>query len=425
MAKKIKVIGLGADPDKHPDLPSFYLDSINNAGVLAGGQRLLEAFPDFKGKRLVLKERLRETLKNYLESKEAFNDMVVLASGDPFFFGIGSLITSLLKDSALQTSEIQLEVFPSVSSVQLAFARAQLSWQDARFISVHGRSKTGLAQKIFQESKIAILTDENNHPGEMARYLLDYNLDFFDAFIGQDLGTETEKCQWYDLSELALKTEKDFSALNILILLRNDSFNKDKNNFTYFGIPDTEFSFPQKPDGLITKKEIRTLTLSALNLNKKSVVWDIGSCTGSVAIEAARIAAEGRVFAIEKNPEHLAHFWKNAKKFHTDITVLENDAPNGLDDFSDPDAVFIGGSGGKLEQILSICAQRLKSNGRIVVNAVTLETLDSAKKFFRGNNFSLEVNMVQIARSKEITSLTAFTALNPIFILTACRNESL
>ena len=152
-----------------------------------------------------------------------------------------------------------------------------------------------------------------------------------------------------------------------------------------------------------------------------SIVWDIGTCTGSVAIEAARIAREGAVFAIEKSEGDLQNCRENMRKFRTDFTAILGKAPDGLESFPDPDAVFIGGTGGNLQQLLSICCKRLRVNGRIVLNAATIETMQQALQVFSEEGYTANITQAQISRSKPILDMTRFEALNPVFIITAER----
>ena len=373
-----------------------------------GGERQLGFFPDYSGKKLLIKNKLADLIESL---KNENTDAVVLASGDPLFFGIGGYLVS-----QFNSADYQIEIYPAVSSLQLAFARATISWQDVQCISLHGRKIQGLAQRVDAKNKVAILTDTENHPGKIAAYLLHFQLTDYRAFVAENLGMEKERCSWYSLEDLAQKNGDDFYELNVVILVRDA-----KNRANTLGIPDEEFSFPEKPDGLITKKEIRVLAISALNLKPDSVVWDIGSCTGSIAIEAAKTATEGKVYAFEKNPQHAMHCHVNTKKFHTDIEIIEKNAPDGLVDLPDPDAVFIGGSGGNLRDILEVCSRRLRPSGRVVVNAATVETLYEAMDYFKQNGFIAESSMIQISRSRKIGELTRFQALNPVFILTARR----
>ena len=235
----------------------------------------------------------------------------------------------------------------------------------------------------------------------------------YKAFVAENLGGEQEKCGWYELDEMIDQT---FSPLNVVILKKM----AEGPQWTV-GIDDHEF-FQRKPDkGLITKKEVRVLSLSAMCIKQDSIVWDIGTCTGSMAIEAAKMAREGAVYAIEKNEHDLDNFYQNIAKFRTDITVKKGIAPDHLDEFPDPDAVFIGGTSGGMESILNVCCSRLTPKGRIVLNAVTIENLMEAVTVFKKLEYEVSVTLAQISRSKPILNLTRFEGLNPIYIITAWR----
>ena len=392
----IKIIGIG--DNGRQSLPPLYETMIDESECLVGGERQLSFFPHYQGKKMVIKGGLTK-LVNKLQQETG--NIVVLASGDPLFYGIGSYLSK----------KLNAQIYPNVSSIQLAFAKMGERWQDAKVISVHGRSIQGLAQKIDGEEKVALLTDDQNTPATIANYLLTYNMFEYKAFVAENLGGETERTGWYTLPELANET---FSPLNVVILKRTD-----KSPQWSLGIDDQEF-YQRKPEkGLITKREIRTLSLAQLQLQQDSVMWDIGTCTGSIAIEAARIAKDGEVFAIEKNKADLENCYKNMRKFRTDFTVLHGKAPEHLETFKDPDAVFIGGTAGGMEAILEICCERLNENGRIVVNAVTIDNLYEAVKCFETYGFETDIILSQISRSKPILNLTRFDALNPIFIITA------
>jgi len=412
--KIIKIIGID-EKGKNQTCPNLE-EVIEKSPILLGSERLLEFFPGFKGKKLVIKNTEKNKLSEMVEIlKNENQDAIALASGDPLFFGIGSYLVSRLSET-----DFCVEIYPSPSSMQMAFARAGISWQEARCISLHGRKIDGLAQRIASEKKIAILTDRENHPGKIAEYLVNFNFLNYRAFVAENLGMVNEKTAWYALERLAQKNANDFQDLNVMLLV--DDTGEATRSFG-MGIPDEEFSYPEKPDGLITKKEIRILSLAAMNLHLTSVVWDIGSCSGSIAIEAARISREGRVYAIEKNPDHLKCCRRNMVKFQTDICIQEKEAPEGLSDLSDPDAVFIGGSGGRLAEILDVCCRKLRPGGRIVVNAATIETMQAATMYFKQNGFTVETCLGQISRSKQVARSTRFEALNPVFILTGYRDN--
>lgn len=394
----IKLIGIGADGKA--SLPRLYERWIYESELLVGGERHLAFFPDFQGEKLAIQGGLSELVERL---KRETKRTVIIASGDPMFYGIGSYLSG----------KLPIEVYPTVSSIQWAFAKMGEKWQDAEFISVHGRGMKGLAQRIDGCEKVAILTDETNSPNAIAKYLLSYGMTEYRAFVGENLGGQDERCRFFELEEMA---DAEFSPLNVVIL------QKTKAGPTWsFGIDDDEFLQRKPEKGLITKKEIRVLSISALRLHEKSVVWDIGTCTGSVAIEAAKIAREGAVFAIEKNAHDIEICKENLKKFRVDLTLVHGKAPEHLEEFADPDAVFIGGTSGEMGPLLDVCCRRLKRNGRIVINAVTIETLAQAVEGLKQRGFQVDITLAQISRSKPILDLTRFDALNPIYIIAAKR----
>ncbi|MBI4715835.1 MAG: precorrin-6Y C5,15-methyltransferase (decarboxylating) subunit CbiT [Nitrospirae bacterium] len=189
-----------------------------------------------------------------------------------------------------------------------------------------------------------------------------------------------------------------------------------------FGIPDSEFE-RRKPDrGLITKMEIRVVSLAKLELTPESVVWDIGAGSGSVGIEAARLVPKGRVYAIEKNEEDFVLLQTNRDRCRVDnLTAVCDRAPDGLSAFPDPDAVFIGGTGSAMKGILNVVISRLRPGGKVVMNLVTLENLAEAVTHFRGAGWEVEYTLMQVSRSKPLLHLTRYDALNPVTIVSARR----
>ncbi|NBI27926.1 precorrin-6y C5,15-methyltransferase (decarboxylating) subunit CbiE [Chengkuizengella marina] len=396
----IKIIGIG-DDGKESLLP-IYQKWIYESELLVGGERQLSFFEDYTKEKLVIKSGLSNLVENLKSSNKK---VVVLASGDPLFYGIGGYLSK----------KMEVEIYPNLSSIQLAYAKVGDSWHNADCISIHGRSMKGLAQRIDGKDNVILLTDDMNNPQAIAKYLLNFGMIEYGAFVAENLGSKEEKTGWYELEEMKDST---FTNLNVVILFR-----QKRAPFWTMGIPDHEFS-QRKPDkGLITKKEVRVLSLMNMALQQTSVVWDIGTCTGSVGIEAGRIAKDGAVYAIEKNEKDLENCMENMKKFRVDMTVQHNKAPEGLENFPDPDAVFIGGSGGELNKLLNICCNRLKQNGRIVLNAATIETLYEASEAFKQEGFNIDITMAQISRSKPILHMNRFDALNPIYIITAYREE--
>ncbi|WP_019119446.1 precorrin-6y C5,15-methyltransferase (decarboxylating) subunit CbiE [Brevibacillus massiliensis] len=396
MEQVIKVIGIGDDGAE--SLLPVYRQWIEESELLIGGERHLGYFPDYPGEKWAVQEGLAAIVERL---RGETRQTVILASGDPLFYGIGGYLAK----------KLPVQIYPQVSSIQLAFARIGESWQDACITSVHGRSMKGLAQRIDGKAKVALLTDDQNGPQAIAKYLLMFGMNEYEMFVGENLGGPDERTGWYQLDELA---DQSFSPLNVVILRQ-----KQAGPVWPLGIPDEEFA-QRKPDkGLITKREIRVLSLANLRLRADSTVWDIGTCTGSIAIEAARIARLGQVFAVEKNAEDLENCRQNMYKFRADLSLVHSKAPQGLERFPDPDAVFIGGSGGELKELLHVCCSRLKPEGRIVLNAATIETLYLAIEAFQAEGFAFDVTLSQISRSKPILAMTRFEGLNPVYLITA------
>ena len=424
MQSKIHIIGLSVEGRE--SLSQNALKLVESANLLIGGERHLEEFPEFKGERFVLRSNLKEMLEvvNASRLTSHVSPIVVLASGDPGLYGIADyLIRNLGRDS--------VEITPNVSAMQWAFAKAKVSWNDARIVSSHGRGMGKILEAAKEADKIGIFTSNGDEPSEIAKLLSDNGLNGFTAYICEDLGMETEKISEIPVSEVV---GKRFAALNVMVLLRQGSGLRGKglegnlNRTPYplpltplIGLPDSSFTHSK---GLITKEEVRIVSLAKLRLRDNSVVWDIGAGSGSLGIEAARLARNGKVFAIEKEPERVAHIRENIKKFGVaNMIVLEGKAPEGLDGFSDPDAVFIGGSGGNLSDILDVVKGRLRPSGRIVINAITLETLHEATTGLKDRGFDVEVVSLNIARSKDLIGMKMFEAENPVFVIIGRRGD--
>lgn len=400
MTTSIKLIGIGDNGEA--SLSEEARTWIASSDVLVAGERVMKFFNTYQGHKIIIKGGLKQVVEKILA---ASGNVVILASGDPLFYGIGQYLST----------KVPLEIYPYVSSMQLAFARCQMSWQDAKVISLHGRPIKGLAQKINGERKVALLTDEVNSPNAIANYLFDFGFDEYEAFVAENLEGSNERCRYFTIEEMR---HASFSPLNVVILRA-----KMLPKVWTLGIDDEAFS-QRKPDkGLITKKEIRVLAIQQMNLKKQSIVWDIGTCTGSIGIEAGRIANEGAIYAIEKNEADLANCLENQRKFRVDMTAIHGKAPERLDEFPNPDAVFLGGTGGNMKELLTICAQRLNEKGRIVLNATTIENLAKAVAIFKELGLHVQIIQAQIARSKPILDMTRFVPLNPIFIITASKEE--
>jgi precorrin-6Y C5,15-methyltransferase (decarboxylating) len=269
---------------------------------------------------------------------------------------------------------------------------------------------------VLASDKVSIFTDDEHTPAAIAEVLLENGVDGYRAYVCQDLGGQDEQVIETDLPGLR---NTQFSPLNILILLREQSKTRPQ---PVLGIPEADFY--RRRDGLITKQEVRAVSLAKMCLTDRSVLWDIGAGSGAISIEASCLVRKGRIYAIEKNNADVAIIKKNVRKFQApNVVVVPAFAPEGLDRLPDPTTVFIGGSGGRMAEILDLVCQRLKPGGRIVINIVSLENLSTAVKALKARGFRPDVTLVNIARSTNIVELTRLEPLNPVFVVTGVQKE--
>ncbi|HCF26808.1 MAG TPA: cobalamin biosynthesis bifunctional protein CbiET [Cyanobacteria bacterium UBA11049] len=415
----IHVVGIGLDEAK--GLVEAVRQLVGSATVLVGSDRHLSYFPHHPAKRIVLRDFTEaiEEIRHHLAGSET---IVVLVTGDPLFFGLGRLLLAKLPPE-------QLTFHPHLSSVQLAFNRLKVPWQDARVISTHGRSVDELIQVLQQGvDKIAVLTDGTNTPNAIARLLLALDLpSSYSFWVCENLGGDDERIQCFSPETLCTEVINNaftFAPLNVVVLIRQSEkalqSDLDLINLPQLGLSDRLFlSFSDRP-GLMTKREIRLLVLGELALKPKQIIWDIGAGTGSVSIEIARLFPTSKVYAIEKTAAGNALISQNCHRFQVEnVFSIHGTAPEILSDLPNPDRIFIGGSGGNLTQILAACS-RLTPGGVLVLALATLEHLNTALSWLKEHdNWNYQLLQVQLSRSVPVAQLTRFAPLNPVTILTA------
>ncbi len=395
---------------------------LSSATLLAGGVRHLSFANDIKAEKFILKGNLKELVER-LEAELAKPEgkPIVLASGDPLFFGVGKYLIGKL-------GAARVRVHPYLSSMQLAFARAGVAWDDAVLLSVHGRALDELAALAPTALRVGVFTDTPNHPGEVARYLIELGWPSdAQAWVVEHIEGPQEKVTAATLADLK---SLSFGDLNVVIAQRASA--PAGSQAHAFGLPDETFAQRKPEKGLITRAEIRTLSLAKMRVFPGANVWDVGAATGSVAIEAARRAAQGQVWAIEKNAEDCDNIRENIIRFHTPtVRVLHGSAPDVLAQIpanADPDSVFVGGTAGKMNGILDACLARLKPSGSVVVNAVTIENIAEALAWFQASGLDWGFMQVQVSRGKAIKtpteSLHRLDALNPVHIFWGTKEQA-
>jgi precorrin-6Y C5,15-methyltransferase (decarboxylating) len=407
--KKLHIIGIS--PEGPGTLSPRSRRILRQAEQVYGGRRLLDMFPNLDCEKIAIANNLAQ-IAGQIQAARGARRIVVLASGDPGFFGIASFLQEKL-------GHAHMEVIPAVSAMQLAFARIGQSWEDAAFVSVHSRPIGDIVETVRSSPRVAILTDAKNTPAAVAAALMAAGIGNRPVRICQDLGSPREKVL---STTLAALRDKACSPLNIMIVLppKNGSAGLPG---PILGLPEDEFR-QKAGSSLITKHEIRAVSLAKLSLTRHSVVWDIGAGSGAVSIEASLLAEKGAVYAIDDSPQALKIIAHNVKKFNRlNVNVIEASAPGGLDGLPDPDAVFIGGSRGRMPGIIELACRRLRPGGRVACNVVTLENVDRAARSLKSAGFNAEITQVSISRGKAAAGLTRLEPLNPVFIVTGSRSD--
>ena len=425
MTNKCQIIGVL--DNGVASLSSPAMAALNNADVVIAATRVLQLFSssinsaeckDLSGNLAQVPEWINTAL-------EQQQKVVVLATGDPLCHGIGSFLSKKLGSE-------KLEIIPNVSTIQLAFAKVGMAWQDAKIFSAHhkdaGEWQKGCAsehglyallQTINQYDKLAILTSPENNPARIARMLVMENMaDLFNMVVAENLLCGDEKIfQNISIAELA---NTPFSGNDVVILSRLQA----KKPELLFGYADQAFK-QRKPDkGLITKREVRAVSLAKMQLTMTSVVWDIGAGSGSVGIEAAKLCSNGHVYAVEKNSADFAIASENARDFALhNYTLIKNKAPLGMQHWPAPNAVFIGGSGGELSDLIKLCLDKLQTGGWLVMNFVTLENLNSALETLKQSTALWDITQLQASRSQPILHMNRMQAENPVWIVSAQKVE--
>lgn len=402
MRRAVTVVGMG--DDGCAGLTSRAMNAIAAAQVLVGGERQLAFVPQFRGERVVLKDGIGRALDRVAELARE-HDVCVLASGDPLFYGIGPLV-------ARKVGAEHVAFIPHPSAVQLAFARIGIRWDDAAVLSLHGRPREGFLTRLRRLRKVAVFTDGENTPARLAAHMLAHGVTGFRAWVCEDLGGPGERVRSFTVEALA--AADDVGPLNVLVLERTGDF-RPAPAITF--LHEDAFAKRVPKAGLITKREVRLLVLAALAVQPDSVVWDIGAGSGSVAIEAAMLAFEGRAFAVEVDPECVGLIRENLRAHAVDnVHVVEGLAPAALADLPDPDAVFVGGSKGAMDEIVEHALGRLPRGGRLVTSAITLENVGETYACLRRRGLDPEVTMLNVARARPLARYRRWEAQNPIHV---------
>ena len=411
--QQIHIIGIG--DDGLAGLTEAARRLIDEAELLVSDVERLALVPEGTAERMVVAGNLEETAGKLADVQG--KRIVILASGDPLFYGVARYLCDRLgKD--------RLNVLPHVSAMQMAFARVKESWDEAYLTSVASRPLETVVEKIRTAEKVGLFTTADCPPARVAKALLDAGVDYFSAYVCENLGSPDERVTQGELAELV---DQEFAELNVMILVRKPDVPDrpaERLGKRLFGNPDDAFLQSKPKHGLLTPAEIRSLALAEMDLGPTSVVWDVGAGSGSVAIEAAQIASGGTTYAIEVDAEDHRLIIANAERFGvTNLVPILGSAPDAWADLPDPDAIFVGGSGREVTRLVETAYQRLRPGGRIVANVGSIENLAGVHALLQKLTPEVKVWLNNIARGTHQLERIRFDALNPTFLIAAVKAE--
>ena len=388
--KEINIIGMGMS---EKTLTAEALALINDADILIGAKRLINEFSELN--KPSYNAYLSNDILEIIEKTDA-EKIAILVSGDVGFYSAAEKLTETLKDYSPN-------LIAGISSVSYFFAKCSLPWKDANLIGCHGLD-TNIVSSVRRNRFTFALTGKNIP--ELQKELVKYGFGDLKVWIGEDLGSDEESIQESKISDL---DGKEFSSLTVLIIE-----NPDFDSRIRTGIPDEEFIRGKVP---MTKSEVRAVCLSKLALSPTDIAYDIGCGTGSVTIEMAFSAYDGKVYAFDKNEEAIALLEQNCQKFHLDnVEAICGLAPECLKDLPVPDVAFIGGSSGNMDEIVSYL-YGINDKMRFVITAVTLENAMAGLDSLKNVGISGDIVQVAVSKGRQIGDLHMLMAQNPIFII--------
>ncbi|MEB3322955.1 MAG: precorrin-6y C5,15-methyltransferase (decarboxylating) subunit CbiE [Synechococcaceae cyanobacterium] len=337
--------------------------------------------------------------------------VVVLSSGDPLWFGIGRLLLERLPAE-------RIRFHPAPTSLQLAFARIGRPWQDAEWISLHGRDPEPLAARLQRRpAALAVLTDPNRGgAGTVRRVLRASGLEAAYAFwLCERLGHPAERVRLVAPGD-PLPSAPD--PLHLVLLVARPPRAPAPGQLPPFGIDDGLWrQFPDHP-GLMTKREVRIQLLADLELPLAGVLWDVGAGVGTVGLEALRLRPGLELWAVERRPGAAGLIGANAALLGVrPAGVVEAAAPGALAALPDPDRVLLGGGGRDRPALLAAVLPRLRRGGVVVIPLATLEALAGLRPVLEGAGFGVDVRQLQSWRGAPLADGTRLVPLNPVLVL--------
>ena len=417
---KLSIVGIGPGSMEYVNAKARKL--ISDADIIvAGSDRMLELSDEIRKEEKNCKEytsfKSYKTIDIINFIKEKFENSqdssaVVLMSGDTgFYSGTQSLykhIEAMAKNSENILHKVDMQIVPSISSISYLASRYNISWHDMKIVSLHGR--TGhLAHELKTNKKVFVISSGGMETSGIISELIDKGFEDCDIYIGENMSYPEEVLSHGKVADF--KEHKFLELCSMIIINQNAS----PMHMT-LGIEDDEFIRDKVP---MTKSEIRALSVAKLGLSSEDICYDVGAGTGSVSIEMAMNVPKGKVYAIEKKTIAADLIYKNIEKFGLDnVEVIKGEASVSMEEIEAPDAVFIGGTTGKLRDILKIVFEK-NPKVRVVVTAVSLESvaeINEACKYYETLGCKTDIVLVSVSNTKRVMNYTMFDAKNPVLI---------
>ena len=400
--KEIVLLGIGMGNRK--TLTVEACQTIQEAQLLIGASRMIASIPEEfqKGTEQFISYQPQEIV-SYIQSHAQYEKIVILLSGDVGFY---SGATQLLKQ--LKELPYQIKMVCGISSVAYFASKLQMPWEDMRLMSLHGRSQNVIGA-LGQNEKVFTLTNGAKGVRTLSKELIQYGMKETKIYLGRQFGSEEEEIEEGNPADF-IEYEKE--GLCVLVLVNE----KAEETVITHGISDEEFLRDKVP---MTKEEVRSISISKLGLKRDSIVWDIGAGSGSISVECAKMAIDGSVYAIERKPEACKLIEENKYRMAaSNLHIIAGEAPEVLAALPTPTHAFIGGSSGKLEEILNVLWEK-NPKIRVVLNAISLETLAEVTNLLKKYEFAKkEVVQVTIAKAKEIGNYQMMMGQNPVYVVT-------
>lgn len=407
MTAQIHIVGIGDDGLE--GLTVYARGLVDTAEILIGEAPVLEKIPSSGAQRIIAGGDLGELRATIAGLPD--RSTVVLASGDPLFYGVARYLTE-------NFGKERFEVVPHVSTMQLAFARIKESWDDAYLSNLATQPLDRVVDQIRTAERVGLFTTDVVPPAMVAEALLDRRINYFTVYVCENIGTPDETVTQADLPSIRTQS---FSPLNVMVLVRHRGAADRPSGSPQrrlFGNPDDLFLQSRPKRGLLTPQEVRCIALAELDLMPESVVWDVGAGSGSLAIEAAGIAKEGKVFAIEMDAEDYGLMIENAEMFDVPSLVpVHGRAPEAFTELPDPHAVFVGGSGRMVPELVADVIPRLTEGGRLVVTVSSLDNLVAVQNVINDAGLWSDVRMIQVSRGQHQLDRVRLESLNPTFLV--------